>query len=295
MILLINGQVGGVGKSTLSRLILEYFICKKLDNYLLFDLDVTKSDVGAVYDPVNYSRTTDDKDKQKKGLGEQSEDKDDHSNSQSIKDRLIRFTDNRHDLAKVDILFDEGMSKNVVANLPANIDESLDAWLTENGLIDLALMLEMNFINAFVVSKQPNCVDLFCKTVNKYGNNKGMQHVLVYNQKADGVTFEEFKAQNSELTELLQHYKNENCPIVEMTMPVLNQRYYDLVLNQKITFSNAIKHESGLGLITRQAIANFVKTSNNSLEEMFTSLGVDLNNPQAKRAATEISLEVADV
>lgn len=292
MILLINGQVGGVGKSTLARLILEYFVFLKLNNYRFFDLDTTKSDVGIVYDPASYQQNQNQGDSSKgkktKGLGQEN----DSPQEDSIASRLIRFTDNRRDLAKVDILFEEGMSKNVVANLPANIMESLDAWISENGLLDLAQKLDMQFINAFVVSKQPNCVDLFCETVNKYGNDRGMKHILVYNEKTDGVSFNEFKAKNKDLTDLLKTYQDKNCAIVEMSMPVLNEMYYDMVLNKNLTFGNAIKHESGLGLIPRQAIANFVRTSNNSLQQMFASLGTDLHNPQAKKNVAEISLEV---
>ena len=292
MILLINGQVGGVGKSTLARLILEYFVFLKLNNYRFFDLDTTKSDVGIAYDPASYQQAPEEnsKGKKNKGLGQEQ----DSPQEDSIASRLIRFTDNRRDLAKVDILFEEGMSKNVVANLPANIMESLDAWISENGLLDLAQKLEMQFINAFVVSKQPNCVDLFCQTVNKYGNDRGMKHILVYNEKADGVPYAEFKANNNKLTDLLKTYQDNKCPIVEMSMPVLNEMYYDMVLNKNLTFSNAIKHESGLGLIPRQAIANFVRTSNNSLQQMFASLGTDLHNPQAKKNVAEISLEVVN-
>ncbi|MGB5711024.1 MAG: hypothetical protein WBM44_08955 [Waterburya sp.] len=63
MILLINGQVGGVGKSTLARLILEYFVFLKLNNYRFFDLDTTKSDVGIVYDPASYQQNQNQGDK----------------------------------------------------------------------------------------------------------------------------------------------------------------------------------------------------------------------------------------
>lgn len=298
MILLINGEVGGVGKSTMTRLILEYFKCLKLENYRLFDLDVTKSDVGEMYDPTNYQQANNSKrgkgKKTSKSLGEQNSDSSQsESQSESIADRLIRFSDNRRDLARVDILFEEGRSKNVVANLPSNIKDSLDTWITENDLLGLAKQLDMKFINFFVITRQPNCVELFSDIVNNYGNDGAMQHVLCYNEKDEGgVSFDEFKQQSQKLRDLLKTYQDKGTPIVQMSIPVLNQMYYDEVLNRNLTFSGAVASEGGLPLITRSAIANFVRSSNQELKRVFQELSVDLHNPQAKQEAVEISLEV---
>lgn len=248
-VLLVDGESGGVGKSTATRLLIEFY--KKHSEFKLYDLDVNKLDVGKIYDPDRH-----------KALVATGED-----NSKPLISELIRFSDDEYTSSKVDVIFEDGLQTNVIANLPSNVKLQLDSWINENGLIKLATDEHIQLVKFFVCSPQNLSCDLFLQTVELYKNDQGMQHVLAFNE-GHGITWDEAKIKQKLFQEIVDTYK-----IPVWIIPKLNPGYYEKILNNHLTFEGATQKENGIQMIGRQAIRVFIDKAHKSLASTLVSLG----------------------
>lgn len=252
-LLMTGGEVGGIGKSTTTKLILEYFTNRA--DYELYDLDSNKPDVGSIYAPNSYNQ--------------ESQSEVAENNQDNVPKHLIRFSDDDHIGGKVDIIFEECLNKFVIANLPSNSSHYLKKWILDNDLIGLAKSEGIQFIKFFVCVDNPESVDLFQKSLELYQHDQGMQQVLVFNE-GKGVTYEEASYKHPKLKQLVDTYK---VPV--LVIPKLNSRYYGQILSKKLTFNEAKTKtgKDGLKMIGKSAVTQFLKTFETNFTKTLKSLG----------------------
>ena len=251
VVILCGGEVGGIGKSTLTKLILE-FISDRTD-YEFYDLDSNKLDVGLVYEPDTY----------KVAVGE------DNVAVAPNPKTLIRFSDDDNIGGTVDEVFEQGLNKLVIVNLPSNCKHHLERWINDNGLVDLAKENNIQFIYFFVCAANPDSVELFARSLEEYGNDKGLQQVLVFNE-GKGVSYDRAIVGYPKLKQLAEAYKT---PV--LIVPKLNSLYYNEVLTKSLTFHEAKTKtdKDGLKMIGRSSVNKFLNVFNDRFTETLKALG----------------------
>ncbi|MEN9518621.1 MAG: hypothetical protein RLZZ381_1209 [Cyanobacteriota bacterium] len=241
---LFDGESGGVGKSTATRAFLEYARMSKWKNVRLHDLDTSKLDVGLIYDPTRYKTEDTSVDKLSS---------------------FIRFTERSTSKSKVNALFEEALTQNVVVNLPSNIKPMLDAWLIGNNIAPLTQKIGLPFIKFFVCSGQKSSIDLFLQSLETHAHH-GIYHVFVLNTAFD-VSFEDVKQISSTLKQKIEVDK-----IVTMSLPSLDEQVYATVRNLNLTLENAGQNYAEMGILGASSVYRFIEVCNQQFSPLFESL-----------------------
>lgn len=249
---IINGQKGGVGKSTFAKILIEYFYSKSR-KFQLFDMDATALDVGKIYAPDVYNK------KKKK------EDKNNEEN-------FLRFTANKSSKDEVDILFDAALNEDVICNLPSNIKHLFNPWIKENGLIELAQENNITFVNWFVCSGETQSIAEFIESVDNFTNSETFKHVFVRNFGLEE-NWQKVIDNNKSLRETIESDK-----IITSDLPALSPTRFKLVLDNGLTFNSA-KSSKELGIVARQGVSKFLETAFINLDVTFLDLLIDLQVP----------------
>ena len=313
MLIMIDGESGGVGKSTFTRFLLEYLINLKF-SYTFYDFDRTKLDVGRVYAPESHKVAASvdkpvSESSQVEPVGSPLEDitkfdsastEDAGSSSESIsapqKDpdpdpdlvELIRFTEDENALTRVDILFDEALDKTVVASLPSSVRVSLDRWIKMTGILDLSQKLQFDFIKFFVVTDSFESIDLFVEAVNMH-RSMGIQHVLVFNTYRSENNLSQLIAKYPKLSKVLTEFENSDSllPIEKISLPtVLKDVYKDFLASGQTIGSVVLDRK--WNILDRQRLFEPVNKFGKELHKLFSNIGADLANPQALKDSGDI-------
>ena len=241
---LFDGESGGVGKSTATRAFLEYARTFKWKHVKLHDLDTSKLDVGLTYDSSRYQAENQSVDKQ---------------------GSFIRFTERSTSKSKVNALFEEALSQNVVVNLPSNIKPMLDAWLIDNNISHLTEKIGLPFIKFFVCSNKKTSIDLFLQSLETH-SHPGIYHVLVLNKSFD-CSFEDLKNTSPALKQKIEVDK-----ICTMTLPALDEQVYSVVRNLNLTLENAAVNYGQVGILGASSVYRFIEDCNSQFNPLFESL-----------------------
>jgi hypothetical protein len=241
---LFDGESGGVGKSTATRAFLEYARTCKWKNVKLHDLDTSKLDVGLTYDPTRYQTEEHSADKQ---------------------GSFIRFTERNTSKSKVNALFEEALSQNVVVNLPSNIKPMLDSWLINNNISHLTEKIGLPFFKFFICSGQKSSIDLFLQSLEIHAH-QGIYHVFVLN-KAFDVSFEDVKNISPALKQKIEVDK-----IATMSLPALDEQVYATVRNLNLTLENATGNFGQMGILGASSVHRFIDDCNAQFNPLFENL-----------------------
>lgn len=247
---IVDGQKGGVGKSTTSKVLLEYFKHKGI-SCKLFDLDASSLDVGKIYAPNTYSPV-------KKNKGDK---------GKTNEENFLQFTANKSTKDEVDILFDAALENNVICNLPSNIKHLFNPWIIDNGLIELARDNGVKFVKWFVSSGEVQSIGEFIETVDKFTNSETFQHVFVKNLSLEE-NWQKVIDHNKTLNETLESDK-----IITLELPALSPTRYKLILENNLTFE-AAKTSKELNMVARQGVAKFLEKAFENLDTTFAELGI---------------------
>ena len=246
---IVTGQKGGVGKSTFSKLLVEFYIYKSWV-YKLFDMDVSSLDVGKIYDPKTY--------KSKKKSSDENKD-------QNNEENFLQFTANKAYKDEVDILFETALKNNLICNLPSNIKHLFNPWMIENDLISLGRSENVKFVQWFVCSGESQSIAEFIETVDKFTNCDSFQHVFVKNYGLEE-NWTKVLENNKTLKETL-----ESDSIITFDLPELSPTRYKLILDNNLTFSDA-KDSSKLNIVARQGVKKFLDKAYENFEATFNEL-----------------------
>ncbi len=142
---LVDGEKGGVGKSLLTRTMIQYCLDKRIP-FVPVETDRSNPDVAGVY----------------KGICQ-----------------YAVFTEDERHADKADKIFEMAMSKPVVVNLAAQSHRAVKSWIERNLLIELGRSEGVTFCKWFVSTGGYDSLNLFVQSVNTYGNH--IPHILVRN------------------------------------------------------------------------------------------------------------------
>lgn len=139
-----NCKKGGVGKTLLSKLKASYCLESELDFYAL-DADRQESFLKAYPEfalPTRFSEL----------------------------DKNLKIPDKILDLA---------LEKLVLVDLPGNVEEGLNHWLTSSDILEASEDLGVEIQNWYVLDDSSECYEGFHRTLEFLGNN--VRHILVRN------------------------------------------------------------------------------------------------------------------
>lgn len=144
-----GGEKGGVGKSFLIKVMVDYFIHKGWQNdFLLVDADPSINDVYSIFKNQSCEK--------------------------------VIFSDNKFNNQEPNLILDKVVEKTVVVNLPSNISSKFDDWVERLNLLAPDLKQYYQQIIYFFVSD--GCyrsIERFIAQLNKY--EKNLPHCLVLN------------------------------------------------------------------------------------------------------------------
>ncbi|MEQ9672582.1 mobilization protein [Coleofasciculus sp. G2-EDA-02] len=142
---LVDGEKGGVGKSLLTRVLIQYFLDNKFP-FVAVDADRSNPDVSRIYESVC---------------------------------REALFSEDEKKFYEADRIFEWAFETSVIVNLPAQIYALVTNWIEKNNLIELGKQSQISFCKWFVCTGGYDSVQLFLKSVQHFENR--MAHVLVRN------------------------------------------------------------------------------------------------------------------
>lgn len=218
---LINGQDGGVGKSTTAKIIADYCIDKKIP-IKLFDAD-RKEDVYRIY-----------KDKY------------------PVETAIFNEGEDYQDAANT--IYDAGVNNNVLVNLPANVFHSLSDWFDKNGIFATAEEMDVHFYNWFVTDGDPDKVINLQQNLNFFGDECS-KNILVknYGKRKDWSDFNSDKL----IKKLVKSY---SLIVLELPK-LLGNTEKDIISREFLTFTEAKAYRGFSSSISNSRIRSFVRTS----------------------------------
>jgi len=145
----VGGEKGGVGKSFLSRCMLDYFINRGWGEQLtLVEADPTIDDVSSVYGECH---------------------------------ERVTFSDNKFARDEPDLIIDRAESKTVIVNLPSNVCKQFDMWASKAGIFsDEAKEYYSDIVYFFVSDGCYRSIERFLAQLKNY-SMEDLPHCLVLN------------------------------------------------------------------------------------------------------------------
>jgi hypothetical protein len=143
----VGGRKGGVGKSSFTRVLVEYQRSQEV-TFTIAECDRVNPDVARIY-------------------------------KSDVATILAYFSEDERKRSKADALFAEALKNPVIANLPAQVHEAMLAWFVQDALYELAAKEGVSFCHWYVSNGGYDSLQLFYKTVRDLG--LWMPHVFVRN------------------------------------------------------------------------------------------------------------------
>ena len=142
---LVDGEKGGVGKSFVTRAMIQYGIDRELP-FVAVETDRSNPDVNRVY-----------------------------------KDRcqFAVFSEDEKQAGKADRIFEMAMEQPVIVSLPSQVNRAVTAWIEANRLFEVSQEYDVSFCKWFVTNGEYDSIRLFQASLDYYGEQ--MTHVLVRN------------------------------------------------------------------------------------------------------------------
>jgi len=218
---IVNSERGGLGKTTFCCLLYEYFLEKNIPVELI-DTDRTNPNVGRIYFPTEYSEFA-----------------------------PIFFSDNQDETTIADEIYEKAVKGHILVNLPSQIMVTLNNWLTNQQVLQMAESDEIQFVNWFLTDGGIDSLDLFEKFVEKHKNN--MIHVLVKNGRFSRKW--DFLREYENLNKLIKFYEIESIQI-----PALETADMNLIKKHNLSFQSACE-SSELKVMSRQRVRLFRRES----------------------------------
>ena len=240
---LINAEKGGVGKSFITSVLVEYLRKKNVPFYLV------------AADRSNPTSTNRYKEKDKKKEEGKEEEKE---APQPVKERyqkfweesvrFIVFSESEKKEDAPDDLFELALEKTVVVDLPAQAFRPVSQWLTKKNILQLGKEHKVQFCNWFVCDGEDDSINLFLQSLKFYQTE--MPHVLIKNwgRCEDWEYFEG----NEVLQAAIKQYQ---VPVIEF--PKLSDGKRIKINARRWTFEEALESEE-FKTIARQDIKTFL-------------------------------------
>ncbi len=242
-IYLVNGELGGTGKTTYTSVFYEYRMAE--DSIELIDTDRSNPNVGLRYLPEEYE-----------------------------KGASIFFSDHQDEYAIADEIFERAtkVKGDVLVNLPAQVASILDNWIQRNQLFEMAAEHGIRFVNWYLTNGSFHSIRLFKSFVEKYQDN--MVHVLVKNHGLCS-NWEHLSA-DVDLDKLKDRYK-----IKHLDFPALDPAIMYSLDRCKLSFDEGL-NSSSIKIMEKQRIKIFLKKAFTNIGDLLEKLDSELLEAQAK-------------
>ncbi len=142
---LIDGEKGGVGKSFVTRTMIQYGLDRNLP-FIAVETDRSNPDVAGVYKNIC---------------------------------KFAVFSEDEKQADKADRIFEYAIDKPVIVSLPSQVHRAMKAWIEGNKLLALGSEYGVNFVKWFVCNGEYDSVNLFITSLNCYEDR--IPHILVRN------------------------------------------------------------------------------------------------------------------
>ena len=142
---LIDGEKGGVGKSFVTRTMIQYGLDRNLP-FVAVETDRSNPDVNRVYQDIC---------------------------------KFAVFSEDEKQADKADRIFEMAIEKPVIVSLPSQVHRAVKAWIDNNQLLKLGDEYGVSFCKWFVCNGEYDSVRLFQSSLNNYKHQ--MTHILVKN------------------------------------------------------------------------------------------------------------------
>lgn len=161
---LVDGEKGGVGKSFITRTMIQYGLDRGLA-FMAVETDRSNPDVNRVYPDVCS---------------------------------FAVFSEDEKQASKADRIFEMALEKSVIVSLPSQVNRAVTTWIDENKLLELGQEHGVSFCKWFVTNGEYDSVRLFQSSLDHYKGQ--IAHVLVRNM---GLCDEWSPMENDELLQQL--------------------------------------------------------------------------------------------
>jgi hypothetical protein len=150
-----------------------------------------------------------------------------------------------------------GQQKNLVVNLPATVHKAFDLWLRNYNILNLAKTADVELVKWFVCTGEYDSMKSLGVSLKTFGET--IPHVVVKNLKYSEWGF--FN-DDRDTQELIQQY---HCPVI--TLPKLPVQIANTLLQQRLTFDAALKHQSkGFGIVQQSAVRGYLNQAYTAFE-----------------------------
>ncbi|HEY9772147.1 MAG TPA: mobilization protein [Coleofasciculaceae cyanobacterium] len=142
---LVDGEKGGVGKSFVTRAMIQYGLDREL-SFVAIETDRSNPDVNRVY---------------------------------KEQCQFAVFSEDEKQAGKADRIFEMAMEQPVIVSLPSQVNRAVTTWIENNQLLEIGQQYDVSFCKWFVTNGEYDSIRLFQASVDYYGEQ--MTHVLVRN------------------------------------------------------------------------------------------------------------------
>ena len=142
---LVDGEKGGVGKSFVTRAMIQYGIDRELP-FVAVETDRSNPDVNRVY---------------------------------KERCQFAVFSEDEKQAGNADRIFEMAMEQPVIVSLPSQVNRAVTTWIENNQLLQIGIEYDVSFCKWFVTNGEYDSIRLFQASLDYYGEN--MTHVLVRN------------------------------------------------------------------------------------------------------------------
>ena len=249
-ILVIDGEKGGVGKSNVTRAIVEYLSLMGLE-FKLIEADAHIPDVANFFKGESFNLST------------------------------ITLSDHPERYSAPDIIFKTAQKSRVIVNLPSNTQGVFDSWIRSNRILELSDEYAVKVFKVFVTDGSYESIKLLNRSVKDF--NGGIQHIIVLNRgRLNGLDF-------SYLEKKTPYVEIVNSPnvlgILEFPRLESNEQYF--VDENELSLTDAIQSiQKGQGILAAQRI----KTHLEKINKLFSRIDFSENlrfkpeTPEDKKA-----------
>lgn len=225
----VGGEKGGTGKSFFAKTVFELLINRGLtDSFAFFDSDRSNPDLQRIYGRLYECKY-------------------------AIFSEGERFIDSANQV------FNAALNKNVLVNLPSQVQPALHEWIEKNELFDLAAENNIKLVMFFVSDCGPDSLKLFKYSLQKLG--RLMPHVFVKNygrcSQEDWEPFDEDKI----IQKLIKQYEVQ---VIEFPK-LLGASMVHFIDRENLTFGEALESD-GLDVMNKSRIRSFLKKAYAQIE-----------------------------
>jgi hypothetical protein len=254
---IVGGEIGGVGKSTVGKLLVEYFLEVKKDFWLV-DADESKPDVGLAYKKDLYEYF-----QGKKQIVLSDKDK--------LFDRQITFSGNVNKLYLLDQVWALAEVKDVLLILPSQVEQYVDNWLKINDFQSFAQQNEPIFLKYwFVCNGTKPSIEMFEKHLEKHDQ---LSHVFVENRGTDnGVDWDYFDRSGA----IKKVREKHRCHRFQVDRLILSPETWELLNKDRLTFKDAsTKQNSIIKKAEQNRIIKWLENSKSEIEQALNEFPVE--------------------